>query len=73
MKFLPTAVERKGNELNDMHLATLAPYADVTFVDKRMHHAFVQAFRKNKNLEGICNRVERASTYRDIPRIVESL
>ncbi|GFE66531.1 hypothetical protein [Litoreibacter roseus] len=72
-KFLPTTVERKGSELNDMHLATLAPYADVTFVDKRMHHAFRQAFRKNKSLEEICNRVERASSYRDIPQIVDSL
>lgn len=72
-KFLPTTVERKGSELNDMHLATLAPYADVTFVDKRMHHAFRQAFRKNKSLEEICSRVERASSYRDIPQIVDSL
>lgn len=62
--------ERKGSECNDAHLACLSAYADVTFVDKRTLENFRRALRKDKLLARLARRVERASSYRDIPSIL---
>jgi hypothetical protein len=62
--------ERKGSELNDGYLACLAAYADVTMVDKRTLESFRQAKRANTRMAAICNRIERAPTYRAIPELI---
>lgn len=64
--------ERKGSELNDSHLACLAAYADVTFVDKRTLETFRRARSKDAPFDAVCKRVERAGSYRDIPKILAS-
>lgn len=67
----PELPERKGSELTDLHLACLAPYADVTFVDKRTLEAFRRARPKEPALTALARRVERAGSYRDIPRLLD--
>ncbi|MBZ5759981.1 MULTISPECIES: hypothetical protein [Rhizobium] len=69
-KHAATLNERKGSELNDGYLACLAPYADVTMVDKRTFESFRQAKRANPRMAAICNRIERAPTYRVIPKLI---
>ena len=62
--------ERKGSELNDSHLASLAAYADVTFVDKRTLETFRRARSKEDAFDKVSKRVERAGSYRDISKIL---
>lgn len=64
--------ERKGSDLNDTCLACLAAYADVTFVDKRTRETFRRARSKDAAFDAVCKRVEVASSYRDIPKILSS-
>lgn len=66
----PNMKERKGSELIDTHLACLAPYADITFVDKRTHDAFQKAFRADAELRAVCRRVARAAEYSKIPAML---
>ncbi|KQZ22436.1 hypothetical protein ASD50_21255 [Mesorhizobium sp. Root552] len=64
--------ERKGSDLNDTYLACLAAYADATFVDKRTRETFRRARSKDAAFDAVCKRVEVASSYRDIPKILSS-
>ncbi|WP_119303908.1 hypothetical protein [Dongia deserti] len=66
----PDLPERKGSGLNDLHIACLSAYADVTFVDKRTLEAFRRARSKVPVLAKVCRRVERAAHYRDVPAIL---
>lgn len=60
--------ERKGSELIDQYLACLAPYADVTYVDKRVHEAVTRARRASPEFAAVLRRVEKAGSYADIAR-----
>jgi hypothetical protein len=65
-RFRPEAGEWKGSDLTDMHLACLAPYADITYVDKRTHEALRTAQRNAPSLKSLLRRVEKARNYIDI-------
>lgn len=58
--------ERKGSELTDGHLACLAAYADLTYVDKRTKESCRQAGLKSTAFANVLRRVEKASNYTDI-------
>lgn len=58
--------ERKGSDLNDGYLATLAAYADVLYVDKRTAENFRRVIRKEPQLAMLTGRIEKASDYRTI-------
>jgi hypothetical protein len=54
--------------LNDQYLVCLAPYADVTYVDKRTHEWVARARRASPEFAGLVRRVEKASGYAEIAR-----
>lgn len=58
--------ERKGSELNDVHLLCLAPYADITYVDKRTLESVRRASKRDAIFAKIVGRVSKASSYGDI-------
>ncbi len=60
--------ERKGSELTDRYLACLAPYADITYVDKRTKENFRRATRRSPETRALVRRVEKTSTYTEIVR-----
>lgn len=55
--------ERKGSELNDTHLLCLAPYADMTYVDKRTLESLRRAQSKCPVVAGLTSNVTRAPNY----------
>ena len=59
--------ERKGSNLTDGHLATLAPYADITFVDKRTMETFRRVFAKSNEMTKLVRDVRRTTNYFDAP------
>jgi hypothetical protein len=65
--------ERKGSDLNDGYLATLAAYADVLCVDKRVEENFRRGLRKEPQLQSLVGHVEKTSDYRAIPDMLRSL
>ena len=58
--------ERKGSDLNDAHLLCLAPYADVTYVDKRTLESVRRARPKDPTFSRLVGKVEKAANYREI-------
>lgn len=56
-------LERKGSDITDRYLACLAPYAAITFVDKRTKQNFSQAAKKSCEFAKLIRRVEKASNY----------
>ncbi|MBU4509320.1 MAG: hypothetical protein KJ740_23295 [Gammaproteobacteria bacterium] len=58
--------ERKGSDLNDTHLLCLAPYANVTYVDKRMLENVRRARRKVSAFDQLIGDVRRAGGYVEI-------
>ncbi len=58
--------ERKGSELIDQYLVCLAPYADVTYVDKRMHETVKRARRTSSEFAALVRRIEKAGSYSEI-------
>lgn len=59
-------LKREGSELVDRHLACLAAYADITYVDKRIHENVLRARRKSKIFSKIIGRIEKVSHYSDV-------
>jgi hypothetical protein len=55
--------ERKGSELNDVNLLCLAPYADVTYVDKRTLESVRRAKGKNEIFAELIGHVSKAGSY----------
>jgi hypothetical protein len=55
--------ERKGSNLIDSHLATLSPYADITFVDKRTMETFRRVFSKSGEMVELVRDVRRTTDY----------
>lgn len=60
--------ERKGSELNDLHLLCLSPYADMTFVDKRTLENVRRVQSKIPALRGFFGKVKKAAGYNEISR-----
>lgn len=63
-------LERRGSEPIDAHLASLAPYADVTFVDRRTAEALRQAHHKKSLPENLLRSVLKSRPY---SRVLSSL
>ncbi len=60
--------ERKGSELNDLHLLCLSPYADMTFVDKRTLENVRRVQSKIPELRYFFGKVKKAANYKEISR-----
>jgi len=58
--------ERKGSDLNDTHLLCLAPYADVTYVDKRTLENVRRARGKVATLDQLIGEVRKAGGHAEI-------
>lgn len=58
--------ERKGSDLNDTHLLCLAPYADVTYVDKRTLESVRRARSKVAAFGRLIGEVHRAGGHTEI-------
>lgn len=65
--------ERKGSELNDVHLLCLAPYADITYVDKRTLESVRRARGKDVIFDKLIGHVDKAGCYDDISTTLTSL
>ncbi|WP_454650786.1 hypothetical protein [Bradyrhizobium liaoningense] len=63
-RFRPRSAEWKGSDLIDTHLACLASYCDITFMDKRTHEGMQVARKKMKDLDSVLRRVEKAKNTR---------
>jgi hypothetical protein len=58
--------ERKGSELNDVHLLCLAPYADITYVDKRTLESVRRARGKDSVFAKLIGHVSKAASCSEI-------
>jgi hypothetical protein len=65
-RYHPDTREWDGSELVDRHLACLAAYADVTYVDKRTHEASRQAKKKSRAFASIVHCIEKVGEYSEI-------
>jgi hypothetical protein len=55
--------EHKGSELNDRHLACLAPYCNLTYVDKQTMEDIRRAHQKSPAFVSIMGKVERVTSH----------
>lgn len=62
-QFRPDTARWEGGDLNDNHLACLAAYADITYVDKRTYEALAIGRRKFPALASILRRIEKMGDY----------
>lgn len=62
--------ERKGSELTDRYLGCLAPYADITFVDKRTKENFQKASRKDPVFKSVQGRIEKARNLAALEKLL---
>lgn len=60
--------ERKGSEVTDIHLLALAPYADVSYVDKRTLEGVRRGRRSAPTFDRLLNDVRKASSYDEVHR-----
>lgn len=58
--------QRKGSDLNDTHLLCLAPYADVTYVDKRTLESVRRTRRKVTAFDRLVGEVRKAGSHGEI-------
>jgi hypothetical protein len=65
-RYAQDLAERKGSELVDRYLACLAPYADITYVDRRTHENINRARQKSPEFAAVIRRVEKTSGYAEI-------
>jgi len=65
--------ERKGSELNDIHLLCLAPYADVTYVDKRTLESVRRAREKDVVFAKLIGHVSKAASCDEISAALTEL
>ncbi len=65
-RYQPDTATWDGSELGDRHLACLAAYADITYVDKRTHEASRQARQKSTVFASLVHSMEKASGYSEI-------
>jgi hypothetical protein len=62
-RHMPDLPRREGGELPDAHLACLAAYADVTFVDKRTWEGVRRLRQKELELARLLGRIERLARF----------
>lgn len=55
--------KRPGSDVNDAHLAVLAAYCDVLYVDKRTAEDFRRACQKEKRLDGLIGEIAKAADF----------
>lgn len=55
--------EHKGSELNDRHLACLAPYCHLTYVDKQTMEDIRRARQNSQEFVSIMGKVERVTSH----------
>lgn len=55
--------QRHGSDVNDLHLAVLAAYCDVLYVDKRTAEDFRRARRKETRLDALIGEVAKGSDF----------
>lgn len=65
--------ERKGSDLNDVYLLSMAPYADLTFVDKRTLESVRRARRKVPGLDRLLGDVRKASSHHEVSSVIAGL
>ncbi|MBW8848702.1 MAG: hypothetical protein JF607_27550 [Burkholderiales bacterium] len=65
--------ERKGSDMNDVFLLCLAPYADLTFVDKRTLESVRRARSKVPVLEPLLGDVRKASGHCEISSVIAAM
>lgn len=65
--------ERKGSDLNDAVLLSLAPYADLTLVDKRTLESLRRVRLKVPALDTLVGDVRKASSHQDISSVIAGL
>ena len=58
--------ERKGSDLIDTHLMTLAPYVEEIFVDKRTAEDIRRVCSKNTMISQLIGKVRKASRYQEL-------
>jgi len=52
--------------VTDEHLAVLAAYSDILYVDKRTHQDFLRALQKTPDIAPLIGTVAKASRYSDL-------
>jgi hypothetical protein len=62
--------ERKGSGPSDTHLLCLAPYADVTFVDKRTMENVRRIRRKGSVVDQLMGEVARAANHGGVSKVL---
>jgi hypothetical protein len=62
--------ERKGSDLNDRYLASLAAYVDELYVDKRTAEDFRRTLSKTPLLKEIVGGIKRTSRYQDLAVVI---
>jgi hypothetical protein len=62
--------ERKGSDLNDTHILCVAPYADVTYVDKRTLENVRRARGKVAALDLLIGEVRKAGGHAEISTVL---
>lgn len=62
-----------GSDLGDRHLACVAAYADLTFVDRRTHEDFMRARRREPRLAPILRRIEKSGNWTGFLRVLDRL
>ena len=62
-----------GSNIIDKYLASLAFYADILIVDKRVKEYFNQLTRKYKNFSFIKNKIIKLSEYENLEKILDAI
>ena len=65
--------ERKGSDLNDIHLLCLAPYVNRTYVDKRTLESARRARGKVAIFDRLIGHVGKAGNYNEISAALTAL
>jgi len=63
----------RGSDQNDRFIASLAPYATLTFVDGRTHQDFTHARKKVAPLARLIGRIEPSRDYAHARAVMENL
>ena len=71
--FYPDLERHEGGELTDIYLATLALYADLTFVDKRTMEGIRRSRGKHDQFDRLVRRVEKSVHYSKVPMLLKKM
>ena len=65
--------EHLGSDVTDWHIACLAPYADMTFVDKRTMENCRRASQRSADFASLMSRIQKVPNYLEIPGRLEPI